>query len=224
MSDLSDKQQLDRAIHLMLADAEVSVQKLPDCAEISLWLVKPEAMRRPFTQQEVNTIQENPAYWAFCWASGQVLARMILDNPSWVKGKKVMDFGAGSGVVAIACALAGAQKVIACDIDKNSLLACQANAQLNHIKLRTHDDLFSFDEPLDLLFAADVLYDQANLPLLTTFLEKAQDIIVADSRIKDFHFPPYQAISCSISSTVPDLDEIDEFRKVTLYRSSSLPL
>lgn len=215
----SDKKQLDKAIQSMLADAEVSVQKLPDCPQISLWLVEPQAMRRPFSQEEINTIQENPAYWAFCWASGQVLAQMILANPSWVAGKKVMDFGAGSGVVAIACALAGAAEVIACDIDNNALIASQANAVLNHTKIRTHGDLFQFPEPLDILFAADVLYDQANLPLLQHFIDKASEVVVADSRIKDFNFPPYQPISCSLSSTVPDLDEIDEFRKVTLYSS-----
>lgn len=218
---LSDKQKLDQAIRTMLLDAQVSAQKLPECPQISLWLVEPETMRRPFSQEEINNIQENPAYWAFCWASGQVLARMILARPEWVAGKKVMDFGAGSGVVAIACALAGAKEIIACDIDQHAMTACQANAALNSVQLRTHNDLFNFNEPLDILFAADVLYDQANLPLLDAFISKAQEVVVADSRIKDFDYPPYRPISCSVSSTVPDLDEIEEFRKVTLYRSSS---
>lgn len=217
----SDKQQLDNAIHSMLADAEVSIQKLPQCPQISLWLVEPEAMRRPFSSDEVNNIQEHPAYWAFCWASGQVLAKMILDNPSWVKNKTVMDFGAGSGVVAIASVLAGAKKAIACDIDQHALLACQANARLNNTNLHLHGDLFNFTEPLDVLFAADVLYDKANLPLLDIFLQKAPEVFVADSRIKDFDYPPYQSIGTQESYTVPDLDEIDEFRHVRLYHASS---
>lgn len=217
----SDKQRLDQAIQKMLTDAAVCVQTLPDCPKISLWLVEPEAMRRPFSADEINNIQEHPAYWAFCWASGQVLAQLILQNPEWVRGKKVMDFGAGSGVVAIACMLAGAQEVIACDIDQDALLACQANAKLNQVQFRLHEDLFSFNEPLDVLFAADVLYDKANLPLLDAFLEKAKVVWVADSRIKNFDHPPYQAINQHQSFTVPDLDEIDEFRHVRLYRSSS---
>lgn len=217
---LSDKQKLDHAIRFMLADAQVCVQKLPQCPQISLWLVEPEAMRRPFSSEEINNIQHNPAYWAFCWASGQVLAQMILANPNWVKGKKVMDFGAGSGVVAIACVLAGAKEVIACDIDQHALLACQANAHLNQVTLRLHEDLFNFDEPLDVLFAADVLYDKENLPLLDVFLSKAQDVFVADSRIKNFQHPPYQPIGEHESFTVPDLDELDEFRCVRLYRSN----
>lgn len=214
-----DPAPLNTAIARMLADATVSAQRLPQCPEIELFLVEPETMRRPFSQEEIIHIQANPAYWAFCWASGQVLAREILANPHWVAGKKVMDFGAGSGVVAIACALAGAREIIACDIDPEALLSCQLNAQLNNVSYRLHGDLFQFDEELDLLIAADVLYDRANLPLLDIFRAKAKHVIVADSRVKDFNFPPYQAIGRVESFTVPDLDELDEFRWVNLYRA-----
>lgn len=214
-----DPTPLNTAIARMLVDATVTAQRLPQCPEIELFLVEPESMRRPFSQEEIINIQANPAYWAFCWASGQVLAREILANPHWVAGKKVMDFGAGSGVVAIACALAGAREIIACDIDPEALLSCELNAQLNKVSYRLHGDLFEFDEDLDLLIAADVLYDRANLPLLDIFRAKAREVIVADSRVKDFHFPPYQSIGRVESFTVPDLDELDEFRWVNLYRA-----
>ena len=213
------EQRLNTAIQQMLHDASVSVQTLPQCPQIKLWLVEPGAMQRPFTQDEIVNIQNYPAYWAFCWASGQVLAREILANPHWVKDKKVMDFGAGSGVVAIACRIAGAREVIACDIDADALLSCEANAELNKVNYRIHGDLFAFNEDLDLLIAADVLYDKANLPLLDVFRNKANEVLVADSRGKNFDFPPYQAIGRHESFTVPDLDELVEFRWVNLYRS-----
>lgn len=216
-----DEQLLNLAIGNMLSDANVCVQSLPQCPEISLWLVEPEAMRRQFFLEEINHIQENPAYWGFCWASGQVLAREILSNPHWVQGKKVMDFGAGSGVVAVACMLAGASEVVACDIDPIALKACVANARLNQVEFRLHDNLFTFDEPLDVLIAADVLYDKENLPLLDAFCRKGKNVLVADSRIKDFDFPPYQPIAQHESATVPDLDELDEFRFVNLYQAGS---
>ena len=181
---MTSQQTLNHCIRNMLSDASVTAQVLPQCPEIRLWLVEPQAMCRPFSQQEILNIQNYPAYWAFCWASGQILAREILANPHWVKDKKVMDFGAGSGVVAIACVMAGAREVIACDIDPDALLACQANAELNNVSYRLHPDLFAFDEPLDVLIAADVLYDRANLPLLDHFRQKATDVLVADSRVK----------------------------------------
>lgn len=212
---------LNDRIQKMHPAAQVSVQTLPQCPDIRLWLVEPESMKRQFSQDEILRIQKYPAYWAFCWASGQVLAREILQNPHWVRGKKVMDFGAGSGIVAIACALAGAREVIACDIDEDALLSCIENAQLNNVTYRTHGNLFAFDEPLDLLIAADVLYDRANLPLLECFREKAGQVLVADSRIKDFDFPPYQEIGHHASCTVPDLDELNEFRHVRLYSTAT---
>ncbi|MFT4766206.1 MAG: putative nicotinamide N-methyase [Oleispira sp.] len=213
---------LTACIQKMLPDAGLSIQLLPQCPEIKLWLVDPIPMQRPFSQTEILAIQAYPAYWAFCWASGQVLARHLLDNPELVKGKRVMDFGAGSGVVAIAAIMAGAKQVVACDIDPDALLSCQENAKLNHVEFESHTDLFTFNQDIDVLIAADVLYDKANLPLLEVFHNKAETVLVADSRIKNFHFPPYQAIGQADSFTVPDLDELDEFRLVNLYRASRI--
>ena len=210
---------LDERIVNMLADARLVEQSLPQCSEIKLWLVDPLPMRRKFTQEEIISIQTYPAYWAFCWASGQVLARYILDHPEIVKDKKVMDFGAGSGVVGIAAMMAGAREVVCCDIDPDALLACRANSDLNGVECRFHGDLFTFDESLDLLIAADVLYDKENLPLLEIFRQKATEVLIGDSRIKNFDFPLYRKIDEQESSTVPDLDELDEFRRVSLYHA-----
>ncbi len=214
---MSDR--LNKLIQKMHSEAQVTTQQLPQCPEISLWLVEPDSMRRAFTQEEILQIQAYPAYWAFCWASGQVLARAILDNPEWVRNKTVIDFGAGSGVVAIACAMVGAERVIACDIDPDALESCAINAKLNQVTIELHDDIFTLEEDADLLIAADVLYDRANLAFLDVFREKAPSVLVADSRIRNFDFPPYRSVSAFDSFTVPDLDELDEFRRVTLYRA-----
>lgn len=213
---------LTNCIKNMLPDASLCAQELPQCREIKLWLVDPTPMQRQFSQDEILAIQAYPAYWAFCWASGQVLARYILDNPETVKDKRIMDFGAGSGIVAIAAIMAGAKQVIACDIDPDALLSCEENARLNNVEFELHPDLFTFDQEIDLLIAADVLYDKANLPLLDVFLDKAPEVLVADSRVKNFDFPPYQAIGKIDSFTVPDLDELDEFRLVNLYSANRI--
>ena len=44
--------------------------------------------------------------------------RYILDNSNIVKHQKVLDFGSGSGVCAIAAVLSGASKSVANDIDE----------------------------------------------------------------------------------------------------------
>jgi len=209
---------LNTLIQTMLIDAQVSAQALPQCPDISLYLVQPESMQREFNLDEIRSIWEHTAYWAFCWASGQILARHILQNPQLVKGKKVLDFGAGSGVVAIAAMKAGAKEVIACDIDQDALVSCEHNAKLNQVELAISDDLFAIkDKDIDLLIAADVLYDRENLSFLDTFFDFAPEVLLADSRIKDFQHPLYCHIGKHESFTVPDLDELDEFRYVNLY-------
>ena len=210
---------LNALIKNMLSDAQVSVQTLPQCPDISLYLVDPTTMNRAFTLDEIRSIWENTAYWAFCWASGQILAQYILDNPALVKDKKILDFGSGSGVVAIAAMKAGAKQAIACDIDPDALISCAENAKLNKVSVCLSDDLFSIvDSDIDLLIAADVLYDRANLSFLDTFFQYANQVLLADSRIKGFSHPQYTHISKQASFTVPDLDELDEFRNVNLYR------
>ena len=209
---------LNNLIKNMLSDARISIQALPQCPDISLYLVDPVTMNRAFELDEIRRIWEHTAYWAFCWASGQVLAQHILDHPELVKDKKILDFGSGSGVVAIAAMKAGAKQAIACDIDPDALISCAENAKLNGVSIELSDDLFTIqDNDIDLLIAADVLYDRANLSFLDTFFEYAQEVLLADSRIKDFSHPQYRHIRKQESFTVPDLDELDEFRYVNLY-------
>src|SRR5476649_2120187 len=92
------------------------------------------------TEEELTAMGVPPPYWAFAWAGGQALARYVLDNPSLVAGKRVLDFGAGSGIVALAAAKAGAAHVLAADIDKFSIAAVTANAAANGLAVATTSD------------------------------------------------------------------------------------
>ena len=72
-------------------------------------------------------------YWAYLWAGGLALARHVLDHPEIVAGKKVIDLGAGGGLVGIAAAKAGAAAVTAADIDPYACAALPLNAAINHV-------------------------------------------------------------------------------------------
>ncbi len=160
-----------------------------------------------------------PAYWAFCWASGQVLAHFIMQHRELVKGKQVLDLGCGSGVVGIAAALKGAKAVIACDNDPDALIAAEANARTNGVKLQLLADLSELSGHIDMVIAADVLYDRDNLPLLNALPGIASEVIVADSRIKNIPLYGYEKIFSSSATTIPDLDEFREFNQVKVYRA-----
>lgn len=190
---------------------------LPDAPEIELLLLNSDFSSALLSADEMQAVLNYPAYWAFCWASGQVLARHLLDNAALVQGKTVLDFGCGSGVVAIAAAKAGAARVIACDLDPDALLATECNADLNGVQVELLNDYFACEAVVDVIVAADVLYDRANLIWLPRFLQRAPQVLIADSRVRNFAVPGFQKIAEIAGSTWPDLDEFDEFRAVKLY-------
>lgn len=214
---------LNQQICRMLPDARLLWQSLPQCPSLGLWLVDPVPLRRPFSAEEITRIETFPAYWAFCWASGQWMAHALLQTPALVAGKRVLDFGAGSGVAGIAAARAGAGEVVFCDIDDDAIQSCVLNARANGVEnlCQTAGDVFALDDHFDVVLAADVLYDRANLPLLDRLLELGDEVWVADSRIRNFSHPQFQRIEAAESFTFPDLDESAEFRRVTLYRGSA---
>lgn len=215
---MNHQDQLTADIRQTLARARIEPVTLPDCGGLRLYLLADDFPQEPLGPEEMDAALNEPAYWIFCWASGLALARRLLREPALVRGKKVLDFGAGSGVVACAAALAGAREVVACDIDPASLRACAANAALNGVPVRLAGDFFALAEDFDLVLAADVLYDRANHHFLDAFLARAPEVLVADSRVKNLQVPPYVLTGEEDAGTLPDLNEFDEFRRVRFYQ------
>jgi predicted nicotinamide N-methyase len=210
---------LQAALSELLGDAQLVAEALPG-TDLKLWLIDANNMDRAFSPEETRRILEDPPYWSFCWASGLALARFLAEQPHWVAGKRVLDFGAGSGVAGIAAMKAGAVEVVACDLDPLAIEACRANAELNGVTLEYSGDFFAEDDRFDLILVADVLYDRANLPLLDQFLSRGKQALVADSRVRDFQHPLYERLGILEALTLPDLAEPWEFRRVSLYHAT----
>jgi predicted nicotinamide N-methyase len=126
-----------------------------------------------------------PPYWAFAWPGGQALARTILDDPSIVAGKRVLDFAAGSGLVAIAAAKAGAASVIAAEIDRFAAAAIGLNAALNDVTVPvTLEDMVGETGPWDLVLAGDVCYERPMAERVTAWLRRLVasgiDVMIGD--------------------------------------------
>ncbi|AHF69681.1 MULTISPECIES: class I SAM-dependent methyltransferase [Pseudomonas] len=209
---------LQQSLSQLLGDARLVATALPG-TELKLWLIDADNMDRAFSPDETRRILEEPPYWSFCWASGLALAHFLAEHPHWVAGKRVLDFGAGSGVAGIAAVRAGAAEVVACDLDPLALAACRANAELNDVQLGYSADFFAEADRFDLILVADVLYDRANLPLLDQFLSRGREALVADSRVRDFRHVAYQRLAMLHAHTLPDLAEPHEFRDVSLYHA-----
>nr|WP_243709544.1 50S ribosomal protein L11 methyltransferase [Micromonospora sp. 15K316] len=127
-----------------------------------------------------------PPYWASAWSGGQGLARYILDHPDTVAGCRVLDVASGSGLVAIAAAVAGAAEVTANDIDPYAIAAINANAHANGVELiLSSSDLLDGDaDGVDVVLAGDALYhpDVAArmLPFLARVSANGARVLVGD--------------------------------------------
>lgn len=134
----------------------------PHVPEIRLYLADEAHDLWLKTEEELEAIGLPPPFWAFAWAGGQGLARTVLDNPGIVRGRRVLDFATGSGLVAIAAAKAGAASVLAADIDPFCAPAVRLNAVANGVKIAfVERDLVDTDDGWDVVLAGDVFYDRA---------------------------------------------------------------
>ena len=137
------------------------------------------------TEEELHEIGLPPPFWAFAWAGGQGLARHVLDRPELVAGKRVLDFAAGSGLVAIAAMKAGAAHALAADIDPFCAAAVALNAEANGVAVDfTGDDLVGRAGEWDVVLAGDVFYDKAFaerlLPWFSALKAQGADVLVGD--------------------------------------------
>jgi predicted nicotinamide N-methyase len=114
-------------------------------------------------------------FWADAWAGGQALARYVLDHPQVVAGRRVLDVASGSGLVAIAAALAGAAEVTANDIDPYALAAVAMNAAANAVTVASDEgDLLDGDGgDADVILAGDALYTPELAGRMLGFLRRA---------------------------------------------------
>jgi predicted nicotinamide N-methyase len=114
-------------------------------------------------------------FWSFPWAGGQALARYLLDHPDVVAGRRVLDLAAGSGLVAIAAALAGAAEVTANDVDPYAAAAQELNAKANGARITVvMGDLLDTETDAEVVLAGDVCYERDLSDRMLAFLARAQ--------------------------------------------------
>jgi predicted nicotinamide N-methyase len=159
----SDKAAFIRANTLVAAPPLVPEIRLHLASEITpLWQATEAALARD---------QLPPPYWAFAWAGGQALARHLLDHPGLVHGKSVLDFGAGSGLVAIAAAKAGARAVTAAEIDPFAAAAIALNAAENGVAIKlAAGDIIGSAPRWDIVLAGDMCYERPLAERLAAWL------------------------------------------------------
>jgi predicted nicotinamide N-methyase len=174
-------------------------------------------------EAEVGEGDLAPPFWAFAWAGGQALARYVLDNPALVQGKHVLDLASGCGVVALAVAKAGAQRVVANEIDPFAIDAITLNAEANGLTVQTHlgDMLDGDGDGADVVLAGDIFYDKAvtsrMMPFIRRLQQRSATVLVGDPGRA--HLPQEQFTEVTrYDITVPTALEDSEVKTTIVWR------
>lgn len=141
--------------------ANTRLQSPPHTPELRLHLADEITPIWRMTEEALQAIGVPPPFWAFAWAGGQAIARWVLDHPDEVKGRRVLDFACGGGLVGIAAALGGGV-VEAIDIDPICEAAVALNAEVNGVDIafRCEDILDQPPPRVDMILAGDISYEK----------------------------------------------------------------
>lgn len=145
-------------------------------------------------------------YWAYPWAGGLALARYIHEQPETVAGRRIFDFGAGSGLVAIAAALAGASRAVAVETDPFGRAAIAANSVLNGVEVEVSPAMPRVARDADLIVAGDVFYARSvgrrSLRVLERWRVAGIGVLIGDPYRADL---PLARLRCLRDYAVPDV-------------------
>ncbi len=133
------------------ADTPIKVEALEDKDWIREWMDSYQPIqfgqrlwvcpswREPIAPDAVNMLLDPGLAFGTGTHETTALCLRWLDQAD-LSGKTVIDYGCGSGILAIAAALLGAEKVICVDNDPQALQATQANGERNNVvdKLSVH--------------------------------------------------------------------------------------
>lgn len=202
-----------------------SIMTPPHVPEISLRLASEVHDLWLKTEEDLQSIGLQPPFWAFAWAGGQGLARHVLDHPEVVRGKRVVDFASGSGLVAIAAMKAGAAAILAADIDPWAETAIRLNASLNGVTLDfTTENIVGREVEADVLLAGDVFYDSAFAALLIPWFDRLTErgtiVLVGDpgrSYCPGERMKPLATYEVPVTRVLED----SEIKRTTVWRFGS---
>lgn len=199
-----------------------TVMAPPLVPEVQLHLAHEAVPLWQKTEEELGEMGLAPPFWAFAWAGGQALARYVLDTPTLVQGRKVLDLATGSGLVGIAAALRGAH-VTAVDIDDFAIASAQMNAALNKVvfDIRLQDVLLAPPGDFNVILVGDLFYEKSLAERCLSYLWAAQargaHILIGDPGRS---YLPQEQLEKLVTYNVPvtrDLEDA-EIKRTAVWR------
>lgn len=211
---------LQESIELAIPNAKLQWYELGSLGLKAL-LLERESAEQPLSPENAEKVMDCPPFWAILWPSGERLCRMLDRSPELLAGRDVVDMGAGSGLIACASMLNGANRVCAVDIDSFSLQVTSLNAGVNGVELEVSSKWPEW--PCQTLLLADFLYDESHLPLLGEWVRASQEVFVLDSRLKELSEFGFQHLGHDVGAAIPDLDPHREFGLLNFWYRGPRP-
>lgn len=195
----------------------------PLVPEITLYLAPEPIALWERTERDTGQAGLPPPFWAFPWAGGQVLARYLLDHPECPAGRAVLDLAAGSGLVAIAAAKAGAAAVTPSETDPLACTAIELNSAANSVALEATlgDVLSGVAAGYDLVLVGDGFYERRMAERLLPWLERARAsgaaVLVGDPGRAYLPRDRFEAVASYDVPVSPVLEDA-EVKRSTVWR------
>ena len=211
---------MPRSVPASFVEAHTRLARPPAVPEVQLHVADDVVALWEAMETEGGGAGEAPPFWAAAWPGGQALARHLLDSPGVVAGRRVLDLGAGSGLVAVAALLAGAASAVASDVDPYSHTAVALNAQVNGVPgIEVVGDVLDGGPPdVDVVLAGDVCYDRVMservLPWLWTAWTAGRTVLLGDPGRR---YLPGEGLVAVAEYDVPEVDE-ERWRRTTVWR------
>ena len=151
------------------------LRPVPGLGDIRLHLADDALSLWRAVQLETRDPDAALPYWAFAWAGGLAIGRHLQAHSELVAGRRVLDFGSGSGLCAIVAARAGADGVAAADIDAFAVAAIELNGRANGRRVSVIGRDLLDDEPpeVDVILAGDCWYEAALAERVLPWLQRA---------------------------------------------------
>lgn len=199
-------------VHAAFVRASCRLLPVPQVPEIRLYLADDAFSLWERTERELGSADQPPPFWAFAWPGGQALARYILDHADLVRGRAVLDLGSGSGLTAIAAALAGADAVTASELDRFAIAAIALNADANGRRVTVTGDVLDGDGAgAAVVLAADIWYErrlaERALGLLQRARARGASVLVGDIGRA---FLPRQMMRVLASYQIPVIADLED--------------
>lgn len=123
---------------------------------------------------------DDPPYWGWAWPGSIALSRYLVDHPEAVRGRQVLDLGAGNALTTLAAKQAGAAHCIANDIDPVAMYMAAAHQRLNDLDIELLEQNLLGKDPAaiecDVILIGDMFYERQLAGALTPWLHRACDL------------------------------------------------